>query len=203
MGNTKIKVLITAAGGGGVGEQILKALSLANKESHRYHVIAGDMNPYCPQFQMADEAVCLPSVNDEDYIKSLLAICKEKACVAIFPGSEIELSKLSANREVFAKRDILLFINPKNVIDVCMDKTATGKILTEMGFNPPQYREARSYDELKDISWFPVVIKPSVGGGGLCSYLYCTKSGRASLSDVIFRIGTARTVIYCAGICRG
>lgn len=166
MTNTKINVLVTAVGGGGVGEQILKAFSLANNESQRYYVIAADMNPYCPQFQNADEAICVPRVSDENYIDALIAICTKKACIAIFPGSEVELTKLSANREVFAENGILLMINPVSVIDICMDKAATGKVLTEMGFNPPQYIEVTNADELSAVDWFPVVIKPSIGGGG-------------------------------------
>lgn len=166
MTNTKLPVLVTAIGGGGFGEQILKALLIANKQEDKYYIIGGDMNPYSPQFMMANEGVCLPPANNEKYLEALLAICLKKSCVAIFPGNELELAKISQNRAMFEDAGILLMINPSNVIETCLNKTATGKILNEMGFTPPKYREAINYEELSDINWFPVVIKPSTGGGG-------------------------------------
>lgn len=166
MSKAKIPVLITAAGGGGVGEQILKALTIANKQEHKYHIIAGDMNPYCPQFQIADEAICLPAANDERFIDALNHITKSKNCLALFPGCEPDLARISKDRDALDKTDLMLPINPAKVIKTCMDKTATGKILTELGFNPPRYIEAETYEELEHIDWFPVVIKPTRGSGG-------------------------------------
>jgi len=166
MANAKIPVLITAVGGGGVGEQILKALTIANNQDPKYHIIAGDMNPYCPQFKMADEAFCLPSANDENFMDALNHITKTKNCLALFPGCEPDLARISKNRDALDTNDLMLPINPTDVITTCMDKTATGKILTELGFNPPQYIEAETYEELEHIDWFPVVIKPTRGSGG-------------------------------------
>tara|TARA_R110002073_G_scaffold294993_6_gene460804 strand:- start:1064 stop:2173 length:1110 start_codon:yes stop_codon:yes gene_type:complete len=162
----KIPVLVTAVGGGGFGEQILKALCIANKEHNKYYIIAGDMNPYCPQFQMADESVCLPAASHEDYVNILMSICKKKECQALFPGNERELTEIAKCRSVIEDTGILLLMNPTNVIETCMDKNKAGLVLDELGFKPPRFKEARKFEELVDIDWFPVVIKPSSGAGG-------------------------------------
>lgn len=166
MSKVKIPILVTAVGGGGFGEQILKALNIANNVHGQYYIVAGDMNPYCPQFQLADEVVCLPAANDKNYINILLSICKKMECQALFPGNERELIVIARNRVVFEDAGILVLMNSTDVIETCMDKNASAEILNQLGFEPPKFIEARKFEELVDVDWFPVVIKPSSGAGG-------------------------------------
>ena len=67
-----INVLVTAMGGGGHGEQILKALLLAKKG--RYKIIGADANPDCPQFSLVDESVVLPFANSPNYMERLFEL---------------------------------------------------------------------------------------------------------------------------------
>lgn len=159
-----LPVLVTAMGGGGHGEQILKALKLA--ESDRYRLIGADANPKCPQFQDVDSHGVLPLASDPDYMHALFALCDLHGIKALFHGCEPELKLFSKHRAEIERRGIFLPINPDSVIDIGMDKEKTFAFLAEHGFDVPRYLRVTNRDELRQVDWFPLVAKPSVGGGG-------------------------------------
>lgn len=164
LSTTPISILVTAVGGGGHGEQILKALRLA--PAGRYRILAADANPRCPQLRLADERFTLPLAGDPAYLGELLQLCRHNGVRALFHGCEPELKVMSANREKFAEAGIFLPINPAAVIDICMDKVRTAEALRALGFEPPRFLEVRDPEDLSRVDFFPVVVKPSVGGGG-------------------------------------
>ena len=47
-----------------------------------------------------------------------------------------------------------------------MDKKKTNRRLTELGFDSPRLDIIERRSDLAVIDWFPVVVKPSIGGGG-------------------------------------
>lgn len=165
--NNKLPILITAIGGGGHGEQILKAIRLAKDD--RYHIVGADANPNCPQFSLVDECVTLPFANEPSYLEALLTVCKRFKIKALFHGCEPELKLFAANRELIEQQGIFLPVNPLSVIQVCMNKEKTNEQLENLGFEPPRFISVSSRDALKEIQWFPVVIKPSIGSGGSTS----------------------------------
>lgn len=164
MKTNKLPILITAIGGGGHGEQILKAIRLAKGD--RYHVVGADANPNCPQFALCDEHVPLPFASDPSYIDSLLAACKQYKIKALFHGCEPELKLFATQRELIEQQGIFLPVNPLSVIQTCMNKEATNRHLEYLGFEPPRFIRVSSKETLKEIDWFPVVVKPSIGSGG-------------------------------------
>jgi carbamoyl-phosphate synthase large subunit len=160
----KLPVLVTAIGGSGHGEQIVKALRLAKND--RYYVFGADANPDSLQFPLVDERLSLPLASDPAYMDSLLEVCDRLQIKALFHGCEPELKLFAANRDLIAQRGIFLPINPTAVIDICMNKEATNKYLAAHGFDSPRYIRVSTKDDLMNIDWFPVVVKPSIGGGG-------------------------------------
>ena len=123
MAQEKIPILVTAIGGGGHGEQILKALRMVNHR--RYFVVGADANLNCPQFSMVDARASLPMANDSSYLDALLAICRQYKIRALFHGCEPELKQFAKNRERIESEGIFLPINPTSVIDMCMNKEKT------------------------------------------------------------------------------
>lgn len=164
LSNKQLPIMVTAVGGGGHGEQILKALRLAN--GGRYRIIGADANSDCTQFDWVDERVFLPLASDPSYISVLLEACDRFGVKALFHGCEPELKKFSSNRHLIEGRGIFLPINPAAVIETCMNKEETNQRLSSLGFDAPRYMRASSRDDLMKIDWYPVVVKPSVGGGG-------------------------------------
>lgn len=159
-----IRVLVTAIGGGGHGDQILKALRLA--PPGRYTIFGADANPHCPQAALVDRFVTLPLARDPEYMAVLLRTCKELGVQALFHGCEPELLLFAANRQLIEDAGIFLPINDSALIQLCMDKARTNARLAELGFTAPRYVNVTSECEFDAIDWFPVVVKPAVGGGG-------------------------------------
>lgn len=162
MERPRTTVLITAVAAGGVGEQILKALRLIGG----YRIVGTDMRSRSPQFALVDVAVTLPPAQAPEYLDALLSVSATLGVQAIFPGSEAELSRLSADRASVERAGIFLPIQPSGVIDTCMDKAATAEFLAAHGFHPPRSMRIRELEDLLAVDWFPVILKPASGGGG-------------------------------------
>lgn len=159
----RVRAMVTGVGGGGHGEQILKALRLAPTP---FHVLGSDMSPYSSGLAAVDEACLMPPASDPAYIDTLLDLCRAQEVEVLFHGSEPELKAISAARERFEAAGILLPINPAEVIDTCLDKVRTMERLAEAGFHVPAYRAVRRLEDAEGFDRLPAVLKPSVGGGG-------------------------------------
>ncbi len=159
-----INVLVTAIGGGGHGEQIIKALKMA--EGGRYRLFGADMNPQCPQFDMVEQGMTLPAAHEPGFIDTVLAICSHFDIRAVFHGCEQELLAYSRSRQLFAARHILLPINRAETIELCMDKARVSEFLGSVGFAPPRFVLAASVAEALELDSFPLIVKPHIGSGG-------------------------------------
>lgn len=162
-----ISILVTGCGGGGVGEQILKAVSMANGKRY-YNIISTDTTNFCKaKFFGSDRFVKLPLANDISYIDRLLKICAIFKINAIFPGSEPEIKVLSKNRDLF--KNIFLGINSDNVLNICFDKFKTNSFLRDNNFSYPKtelFKAIEDYENIQTSIDFPVIIKPYIGGRG-------------------------------------
>jgi carbamoyl-phosphate synthase large subunit len=180
----KLVILITAIGGGGHGEQILKALKLANNP--KYRIIGADANPNCLQFELVDDHTVLPLASDPSYFSQLIELLKRFKVRVLFHGCEPELKLFSKYRNQIEKLGVFLPINPTEVIDLCMDKEKTNQKLIELGFKSPRYQIVSQKSDIELIDWFPVVVKPSIGGGGSAN-VYIAQSPKElyALADYI------------------
>lgn len=158
-----LAVLVTGIGGGGHGAQILKALKAG---SLSYTIIGTDMSRYSTGLTLVDHPYIVPPASDEGYLDAILDLCSRHEIRAVFHGSEQELKVFSENRAAFAERDIFLPINPRTVIERCMDKVATAEFLRDNDFAYPAFAKVESADAAAAFPHLPAVLKPAVGGGG-------------------------------------
>lgn len=180
----QVRVMVTAVGGGGHGEQILKALRLA--EPGRYHIVAADARPNQPQFALADENVLLPAASDPGYLEALIATCKASGIQALFHGCEPELKIFAANLDRLKAENLFVPINRPDLIQLCMNKERTNDRLAELGFTPPRSVRIASKEEGDLVDWWPAIVKPSVGSGGSANcYIVQSAEQFRSLVDFI------------------
>jgi carbamoyl-phosphate synthase large subunit len=158
-----INVLVTGAGGGGIGEQVIKCLKLS---SLKFNIIATDVTTISRATLQGNDFVLAPLATDVNYIPFILATCKQKNVHAVVPGSEIELKTFSKHRTQFENNNIALLINSESIIDICLDKNKTSDFLNSNGFLSPTSFAISKEEQLHTIDLFPLVLKPSVGGGG-------------------------------------
>jgi len=158
-----VNILVTGVGASGVGYQVLTALRLAKTT---YRVITADTTHLSLGLSHGDKSYLLPLASSSEYIDEVIQICNAEKIQVLFYGSEPELKKFSDNREIFEDLDVYVPLNPKALIDACLDKNVTMTSLAQKGFSVPESHKIRSQSDLRSIDRFPVVMKPSVGGGG-------------------------------------
>lgn len=180
-----ITVMITAIGGGGHGEQILKALRLS--KAGRYRIIGGDVNPHCPQFGLVDVPVVLPRASEKNFLDAVLSVAKKFGAKALFHGCEPEMQVYSREREIIQSAGLFLPVNPESVIRLCTNKAALSEFLGENGLYPIKHWLLSNLDEIEDVDPFPVVVKPyKESGGSIDCYV---AQDRAELRNLMVYLG--------------
>lgn len=160
--SSSMVVLVTGVGGGGVGEQIVKALRHA--ETH-YQIVGTDVTPVSKGLMDVDHPYVVPPARHTDYVRTLLALCRRHGVRALFCGSEPELRVISTARRQFAEAGIFLPINPDEVIRTCLDKSATARFLAGHGLPCPRFLEISDLADLARVDFLPAILKPLSGGG--------------------------------------
>lgn len=160
---TALVVMVTAVGGGGNGEQLVKALRQSDLD---YTIVGTDVTRHSKGLYEVDHSYLVPPANHPDYLDEITAICGNHGVRALFHGSEPELKRLSAARSTFDDLGIFLPMNLPSVVDLCMDKLRCSEQLAEQGFSVPRWRRVRAMQDLAGLDLLPAVLKPSVGGGG-------------------------------------
>ena len=155
--------MVTGVGGGCLGEQMIKALRMSRRN---YKIIGCDISPVSPGLRQVDLPYIVPRATDPHYMDAVLTICRKHAVKAIFIGSEPEIKAISPWRKKITDQGILLPLNPQSVIDICTDKKKTVDFLFQNGFPCPQTKIVASPEDLKDITTFPVVLKPASDSSG-------------------------------------
>ena len=117
-------------------------------------------------FVRADKKYVLPPANRSQYLSALKKICIQEKIDVLFHGSEPDLRAISNNRTDFEDMGILVPINRKEIIDLCLNKKETFLFLERSNIAIPRSVAIDSPDAIDGIDFFPVVIKPYLGGGG-------------------------------------
>lgn len=185
MHNTKFPVLVTGIGGGGHGEQTLKALKLGKLE---YFIVGADANYQCANRHAVDQFEILPHARHSNYLAEVISLAKRFKCRAIFHGSEPEMMVLSHARERFFNEGIYVSVNPPSVMSICQDKAKTTEFLASHGIKVPKFREIRNASECAEFDIFPAVIKPCEGGGSANVFIVQTKDELKLFSEYLLKI---------------
>jgi len=148
-------ILITSAGKRVVLVQIfqrtLKEMGLDAK------VYTTDMRPgMAPAGIVSDGCIAVPRCTADNYIDSLLDICREKHIGVIIPTIDTELLVLAENHQRFLDQDVRLAVSDKSFIRICRDKRQTADFFRQLGISVPESRD-------KDHPLFPMFAKPYDG----------------------------------------
>ncbi|BCS54642.1 ATP-grasp domain-containing protein [Geobacter sp. SVR] len=160
----KINILVTGIGGGGVGEQVLKALRLAKNPD--YTIIGTDITEYSAGHRFVDIFCKVPSVSDPSYREVFFSLVNKYKIDFVFHGSEPELQFLSQNRQALREEGVYCYINSADLISLCSNKVETYEKLQSFGFNVPRFMKIDRLRDLDEIDFYPIVLKPYVGSGG-------------------------------------
>jgi carbamoyl-phosphate synthase large subunit len=160
----KVNVLVIGIGAGSHGEQIIKALRLATKVD--VTIIGTDVTDLSTGKQLVDIFYEVPYTGSEGFKNIFIEIIKKHNVRFVFHGSEVTLKFLSDNRDILENLNVAHPLNSEEIINLCMNKYNTFKTLENLGFKVPRYKKINSLEDLKDIDFFPVVLKPNTRSGG-------------------------------------
>lgn len=158
----KLNILVTGAGGGGIGEQIVKALINGDND---YFIVCTDTRELSIASVIGDAFYMLPKASSPEYINELLLICRKFEIKAVFPGSEPELIELVRNKERLLEMGVKLPVNSADLISLCSDKIEFNDYLTNNGFVTCKTYLIDNGFEFADLTDYPYVIKPVKGSG--------------------------------------
>jgi len=159
---SKISVLVTGVGGGGLGHEIVKCLRMTNS----YHITGSDINHSSFGKYNTDDFYVVPKAIHPNYISSIIDICKKSNITVLIPGSDPELNIFSKHRYDIESEGIFLPINTSFSINLGMDKWQTMSFLKQNHFNTPNTVVIDNEDDIPSDFTLPAIVKPAVGGGG-------------------------------------
>ena len=133
-------------------------------------VIATDCSKLAPALYDADKYYIVPKIDDDNYLETILTICKENKVEAVLSLIDPELSILAKNKDAFYEIGTTPIISDYDVVETCFDKYKMYNFLIKNGFKTPKsYIEKEEfYNDLKNGNiQFPVFVKPVKGSASI------------------------------------
>jgi carbamoyl-phosphate synthase large subunit len=158
-----MKVAVTGVGGG-VGQSVMKALSIATLP---VQICAIDVQPLSAGLYRAREATVLPRPEMPGALAEWEAWLVEHKIEALIPGSDHDLAPLAAVREEWAARKVCqVLVSDMDLVRICRDKALTTERLLKANLPAPRSTWALSLEEA--VTWaagngYPVILKPRDG----------------------------------------
>jgi carbamoyl-phosphate synthase large subunit len=154
-----------------VGQGIVSAL---RNVPESLHLVGSETDPYAAQFHLENSGLSrvyhMSHVDSPDYVPELVNLCRDENVDVVFPGTDVELPKLAAGKEMFKSCGAKVIISPYKTVGTCRDKWLTYMHLVE---KLPVVPSALGEVDLKgalNLTGLPAVLKPRVGWGSRVVY---------------------------------
>lgn len=166
-----IRIAVTGVGGG-VGQSIMKALSISSLPIEVYPI---DVKPLSAGLFRGTGGVVLPKPEEENGKSEWERWLKENSIMGLIPGSDYDLLPLAAVREDWLTRGICTVLSSDvDLVQICRDKALTYQYLEKAGIPVPRSAWGLSLEQAvswADINGYPVIIKPRGGFASRNVYL--------------------------------
>lgn len=133
-------------------------------------VIAADCSQLAPALYFADDYYIIPRIESNEYLESILNICRKEKINAVISLIDPELSILAKNKELFEQEKIKLSVSEHDVCEITLNKMKMYNWLKENGFKcAKSYVDIRAFknDFDKGMIEFPVFVKPVCGSASV------------------------------------
>ena len=163
-----IVVLITGAGAPGA-PGIIK--SLRRVPERQISIIGIDMDPYSAGFAMVDRYYIGERAESEEFIKSVLEICKREKVDVVIPLVTNELLKFAASTSQFESIGTKVLVSSLEGLQIANNKYHLMNTCMEHGIPTPKFFKVTTWNEFKQAVYslgypdVPVCFKPPVSRG--------------------------------------
>ncbi|QQK80444.1 ATP-grasp domain-containing protein [Salicibibacter cibi] len=161
-----MNILITSAG------RRYKVVEYFKSHLNKYggQVIATDLDINAPALYAADTYEIVPRITDDNYIETLINICKKYEVSGVFSLIDPELSVLIEYKQTFEEIGVTLITSNPTMIEMSLDKYKTYQYLNERDLpSVPTYITIEQVTQAisnNDLS-YPLVAKPREGSSSL------------------------------------
>ncbi len=134
------------------------------------NVVATDASELAPALYEADKHYVVPRIDADNYLETILDICKKEKIDAVLSLIDPELSLLAKHKEDFLKMGVTPIISDYEVVELSFDKYEMFKYLKNNGFNAVNsYVDINSFDKdfKEGLIKFPVFVKPVRGSASI------------------------------------
>jgi carbamoyl-phosphate synthase large subunit len=166
MSETKINVLMTGAGAPGAAG-ILKCLF----QNPDIHVTAADANPDAVGRRLVDDFVTIPFAHQENFIETILSVCREKNIHVLLPLVTKELIPLAQHVKELEASGVKLLVSSAESLEIANNKSRLYQFLEWRGIDLPAYRVVETIEQfetaVKELGYpdKDICFKPSVSNG--------------------------------------
>ena len=138
------------------------------------NIIAVDISNTAPAIYFADKYYLIPRIDSDEYISSIIDVCKKEDIALIIPTIDTELLKLAENRYKIEKETTAkILLSKDEVVQICRNKKNTQKFFEENGFGVPKLL---SDEDIKSGNYdFPLFIKPLDGSSSINTFKVINK----------------------------
>ena len=133
-------------------------------------IVATDISVTAPAIYMADKYYIVPRIDDDNYIPTILDICKKEEIQAVTTLIDPEIMILAEHRKEFEEIGVEVLAPYKETAELCFDKFRMFQYLKEKNIRTVlTYGDIESFEEgiaKREID-FPVFVKPRRGSGSV------------------------------------
>ena len=127
------------------------------KEFPTSKVYTAEANPqWSSACRVSDGYFTIPRVDNENYINSILDLCKLNEIKIVVPTIDTELLVLSRTKKLFSFNNIKIVVSDFDFISKCRDKRLTNLLFNELSIDIPRTINKKNPS-------FPLFIKPYDG----------------------------------------
>lgn len=131
-----MKILFTSVGR---RVELMQAFrNAAIKQNINLKIFGADITDTAPALQFCDRTVIVPRILNEEYIPTLLRVCKEESIDAVIPTIDTDLLLLAKSRYLFEGQGTKVFISNPEKVSICRDKRYTADYFISLGLKSPK-----------------------------------------------------------------
>lgn len=146
-------------------------------------IIATDIDPLAPAFQVVDVPYIVPRLTSPDYIPSIIEVCKRESVSAIFPLIDPEIPVLAQHRTEIESTGTRLAVVPAKSAQIAGDKWLTYQFFKELEVPTPHSILPAQVDE--STVEFPLFIKPRFGSAAKYTFRVESQEQLRFFSDYV------------------